>query len=115
MRFRLQELRKERGYSAAALGKLVGASQSTVSTWELNEGRGMSIDSAIAVCRVLHCTLDELTGNPRTLDDDEAEVLACMASVNSAGKAYIVQAARDATQLARFKKRDTASANEISA
>ena len=55
----LKTLRKERGYTQTALGKAVGATKGTVSTWETGI-RDPAVPTLIKLADLLNCSIDVL-------------------------------------------------------
>lgn len=76
---RLKELRIERGFSQAALGKILGCAPSTVSKYELSQ-RELDIPTINRLCDIFSCSADYLLC--RT--DDPAEQLPAAAELKSA-------------------------------
>ena len=57
--YNLKILRKHRGYTQTTLGKAVGATKGTVSTWETGS-RNPSIPTLIKLADLLNCSIDVL-------------------------------------------------------
>ena len=58
---RLQQLRKENGYSQDALAEKLGLSRQAISKWERGES-SPDTDNLIALAELYHMTLDQLLG-----------------------------------------------------
>lgn len=52
-------LRKERGWSAKQLGKMLGKAECTVTSWERGE-RIPSLIMVVRLCNILGCSFEEL-------------------------------------------------------
>ena len=59
---RLQQLRKENGYSQDALAEKLGLSRQAISKWERGES-SPDTDNLIALAELYHMTLDQLLGS----------------------------------------------------
>ena len=64
---RLQQLRKENGYSQDALAEKLGLSRQAISKWERGES-SPDTDNLIALAELYHMTLDLLIGDVRASD-----------------------------------------------
>ena len=77
----LKTLRKKRGYTQTALGKAVGATKGTVSTWETGN-RDPAIPTLIKLADLLNCTTDELLRDnplvPTSIEATHKETLSHM-------------------------------------
>ena len=71
----LKTLRKERGYTQTALGKAVGATKGTVSTWETGI-RDPAVPTLIKLADLLNCSIDVL------LRDDSLVVTTDIEEIN---------------------------------
>ena len=63
---RLQQLRKENGYSQDALAEKLGLSRQAISKWERGES-SPDTDNLIALAELYHMTLDQLLGGEPSL------------------------------------------------
>ena len=63
---RLQQLRKESGYSQDALAEKLGLSRQAISKWERGES-SPDTDNLIALAELYHMTLDQLLGGEPSL------------------------------------------------
>lgn len=57
----LKDLRKHSGMTQEELAKLIGQSKRVVGAWEREETQ-ITLTDAVAVCRALHCTPNDLCG-----------------------------------------------------
>lgn len=69
---RLQQLRKENGYSQDALAEKLGLSRQAISKWERGES-SPDTDNLIALAELYHMTLDQLLGGEPSLLTPPAE------------------------------------------
>lgn len=73
----LKILRKERGYTQTALGKAVGATKGTVSTWETGI-RDPAVPTLIKLADLLNCSIDVLLRDdplvPTNIEDTNLEI-----------------------------------------
>lgn len=69
---RLQQLRKDNGYSQDALAEKLGLSRQAISKWERGES-SPDTDNLIALAELYHMTLDQLLGGEQQAQPQEAQ------------------------------------------
>ena len=81
---RLQQLRKENGYSQDALAEKLGLSRQAISKWERGES-SPDTDNLIALAELYHMTLDQLLGGePSPLTPPQPSPRCCGAAGRAA-------------------------------
>ena len=89
---RIKELRLERGWLQADLGKKLNAGKNTISRYENGE-RGLDVETILKLCEVFGVTADYLLGRSEVesfdLSLDEAELLRGYRALSDPGKEYM--------------------------
>ena len=98
MAYRIKDFRKKLGLTQTELGKLIGRTQRTVSSWETGETI-LSLPDAVDLCNVFGCTLDDLAGRTCYDDPAKAELNDCYDACSPERKERLLESARDARRL----------------
>lgn len=95
MALKLQELRKERGFKPADVGKAVGKSGKTVSAWEVGRGQP-DADKLLELCRFFDVPVSTFyMDDGKQTDHKTEELIALFSAMPEEKKDVLLAAARD--------------------